>query len=386
MNDNSKKICIFPNDPIIAYYNKGEIKNRYYNPSDLFDEVHIISFVDLDIDESKVQSLAGNAKLKIHCVGKVNLKNYKSFEGKILQLMKEINPNIIRAYNSLIQGWLASRIAKKLNIPVVISVHTNYKQQRKESKNKRDLLKYLKLTYTRKIIEKPVLENADAVICVYDFIVPYAKDMGAKNISVIYNKVDLNKFSPKQSKEFNSSKPTILSVGRLIDQKDQSVLIKSIKDLDVELIIIGDGPNYQRLLDLIKQLRVENKVKIIKRVANEELNKYYVSCDIYAQPMMNLGGIPMPVLEAMASGLPIVMSKKEGNEIIDDAILFVENKPKEFQNAIKEILSNDNFKNGLIKKGLEIIRKIDANKMNKKEVELYKKLINVSNKKNCRHN
>ena len=65
---NNLKICIFPNDPLIAYYKKGEIKDRYYNPCELFNEVHIISFTDIDIEEFKVQSLVGNAKLKIHSV------------------------------------------------------------------------------------------------------------------------------------------------------------------------------------------------------------------------------------------------------------------------------------------------------------------------------
>ena len=91
--------------------------------------------------------------------------------------------------------------------------------------------------------------------------------------------------------------------------------------------------------------------------------------------MMNLGGIPMPVLEAMASGLPIVMSKKEGREIIDDDVLFVQNEPKEFQKAFIKILSDDDFKNNLIKKGLNKINEIDSSKMEQKEVELYKKLI-----------
>ena len=36
------KICIFPNDPILAYYKKGEIKERYYNPNNFFDEIHFI--------------------------------------------------------------------------------------------------------------------------------------------------------------------------------------------------------------------------------------------------------------------------------------------------------------------------------------------------------
>ena len=44
------KICIFPNDPLIAYYNKGEIKDRYYNPGNFFDEVHFITLTDQDIE------------------------------------------------------------------------------------------------------------------------------------------------------------------------------------------------------------------------------------------------------------------------------------------------------------------------------------------------
>ena len=60
------KLCVFPNDPISAYYEKGEIKDRYYNPKNLFDELHIISFAETDIDISLVQKIAGNAKLFIH--------------------------------------------------------------------------------------------------------------------------------------------------------------------------------------------------------------------------------------------------------------------------------------------------------------------------------
>ena len=69
------KLCIFPNDPIIAYYEKGEIKKQYFNPENFFVEVHIISFIDKDVDVELVKIIGGNSKLKIHCVGKINLKN-----------------------------------------------------------------------------------------------------------------------------------------------------------------------------------------------------------------------------------------------------------------------------------------------------------------------
>jgi len=371
------KLCVFPNDSILSYYNKGEIKEGYFNPLNFFDEIHVISLFDEEIKEDKVKKMAGNAILKIHRMGKANLSNYKSFEQKIISLVSTINPSLIRAFNPRAQGWLAAKTSLKLHIPLVISLHTNYLQQIELAKNNQNFFRYLKLKYASIKLEKFSLQNADAVICVYEFIVPYAKKMGVKNIHVIYNKVDMQRFSNKVKKKFFSNKPTILSVGRLIDQKNHRYLIESMKDLDAKLLIIGDGPNFKSLSSMIKKLDLTNKIELIKRVPNEELPEYYASCDLYAQPMENLGGIPIPVLEAMACGLPIVMSRHSSDysEIIDEAVVFVENNHRSFSNAFKQILTNPEYKEKLKTKSLSVINKISGIKMEEKELTLYKTLI-----------
>ncbi len=371
------KLCVFPNDSILSYYNKGEIKEGYFNPLNFFDEIHVISLFDQEIQEDKIKKIAGNAILKIHKLGKVNLSNYKSFEQKIISLVSTINPSLIRAFNPRVQGWLAAKTSLKLHIPLVISLHTNYKQQIELAKNNQNFFRYLKLKYASIKLEKFSLQNADAVICVYEFIVPYAKKMGVKNIHVIYNKVDMQRFSNKVKKKFFSNKPTILSVGRLIDQKNHRYLIESMKDLDAKLLIVGDGPNFKSLSSMIKKLDLTNKIEMIKRVPNEELPEYYASCDLYAQPMENLGGIPIPVLEAMACGLPIVMSRHSSDysEIIDEAVVFVENNHRSFSNAFKQILTNPEYKEKLKTKSLSVINKISGIKMEEKELTLYKTLI-----------
>ena len=203
---NKHILCIFPNDPLISYYKKGEIKDRYFNPCNFFNEIHVISLFDDEIKEDKVKKMAGNAILKIHRMGKVNLSNYKSFEQKIISLVSTINPSLIRAFNPRVQGWLAAKTSLKLHIPLVISLHTNYEQQKKLAKQNRNYFRYLKLKYASKKLEIFSIKNADAIICVYEFIVPYAKKMQAKNIHVIYNKVDTEKFSNKVKKKFLSSK------------------------------------------------------------------------------------------------------------------------------------------------------------------------------------
>ena len=370
-----KKLVVFPNDALLDYYNKGEIKERYFNPENWFDEIHIISLFEKEIEEEKVQKLAGNAKLIIHNFGKVNLKNYKSYEEKIMRKICDINPSIIRSFNPRIQGWLATKIGNKLGIPVIISLHTNYLQQTNLEKKRGNYFKFLKLKYLAKKLEKFSLENSDSVICVYEFIVPYAKQMNASNIEVIYNKIDLEEFSIDITKKFKSIKPLIISVGRLIKQKNRIPLIKSIKDLDVELLIIGDGPELENINNVIDYNNLKSKVKIIKKIPNEELAQYYRSADIFALPLENLDGIPIPFLESMACGLPVVTTKHSDSfsEITDEAVVFVENDPEEFSNAFKKIISDTEYKEKLISKSLKIAKLIGGDLMERKELELYQR-------------
>ena len=126
----TKKLVVFPNDSLLDYYKKGEIKERYFNPKNWFDEIHVISLFDHEIESDKVKQLAGSGKLIIHKIEKVNLSNYKSFENKIVSLISKIKPLVIRSFNPRVQGWLATKASKRLQIPIIISLHTNYDQQK----------------------------------------------------------------------------------------------------------------------------------------------------------------------------------------------------------------------------------------------------------------
>ena len=374
----NKKLVVLPNDSLLDYYNKGEIKSRYFNPQNWFDEIHVISLFDKEIEPEKVQKLAGNAILKIHNFGKVNLSNYGLVEKKIIEKISEINPQMIRAFNPRVQGWLATKASQKLEIPVVISLHTNYEEQTEYAKKQGNYFKFLKLKYSSRKLEKFCLQNSNAVICVYQYIVPYAQKMGASNIQVIYNKVDSEKFSTSIEKKIVFDKPTVISVGRLIEQKNRKYIIEAVKGLDIELLIIGDGPQLNELNQLINSLELSQKVKIVKSVPNEELAQYYLAADIFALAIEDFGqGIPIPVIEAMSCGLPVVITKHSDSysEIIDQAVVSVENKPTEFHQAFKEILAKPDFKKQLVTKSLKVANLINGNTMEEKELQLYKNLM-----------
>ena len=63
------KFCVFSSDPLYKYHQKGEIKARYWNPEELFDEVCVFTFCDQDIAPEKVQALVGRARLCIVPLG-----------------------------------------------------------------------------------------------------------------------------------------------------------------------------------------------------------------------------------------------------------------------------------------------------------------------------
>ena len=368
------KLCVFPNDPIIAYFEKGEIKDRYFNPNNIFDEIHIISFTDKDIEESKVKKIAGNAELIIHAVGKISIKNRKKFVPKIQELVKKINPNIIRTYNSLIQGWVAAQIAKELKIPLFVSLHTQYDYNRKLVK-KKNLKKFSALKYLEKFIEPVVLKNADKITIVYKIIEPYVLKHTSNKPELLYNKIDCEKFF--NAKKIDTlPKPLILSVGNLIESKNHKLLIESMKNIKANLLIIGKGELQNSLRNNIKSMDLENKITILESVDYENIPSYYKTANVFALAYdPNQEGLPMPVMEAMASGTPVVVPKSKDTKELADSIIFAERNVEEFSKKINDLLSNKNKTEELALKCKETAKRFDISKLEKREAEIYEELI-----------
>ena len=368
------KLCIFPNDPLKAYFEKGEIKDRYYNPNNIFDEIHFITLVDKDIEVEKIQKIAGTAKVTIHAVGKINIKNRKKHLESIIDLCKKINPDVIRAFNPLIEGWLAANCARAINKPLLISLHTQYDYNRKLAKN--NFKKYLALKYSEKFIEPFVLNSADKIIVVYKIIQSYVKKHSSKNSEILHNKVDCNRFfSGKQIEKL--SQPMILSVGNLISVKNHKILIKSMKNIDAHLLIIGNGELFFDLNQLIIESGLQNKVTIKKSVPHNQIQDYYKSAKIFALAYnTEVESLPMPVIEAMAAGLPVVIPfPKEGfSEGLEEIAVFSENDEKSFSENFQKLLNNEELRKKYSNQSLNKSKEFDSEIIEKREAEIYLEL------------
>jgi glycosyltransferase involved in cell wall biosynthesis len=369
------KLCVFPNDPLIAYYEKGEIKEGYFNPGNLFEEIHCISNSLDDIEVEKVQKLAGNAKFFIHCVGKINLKNYKRSYPKIIKIIQEINPNILRAYNPYIEGWLAAKCSTELNIPLVVSLHTQY-DFRKEKNNKVNLKKYFALKMSQKYVEPYVIQNATKIIVIYDIIKSYVKKFTDKEPETLYNKVNQKIFFPNLNKKINSI-PHIIAVGNLSEEKNHQCLIEAMKGINAKLTIIGKGELYEKLVKVIQKYSLQNKVEIISSIPHQQIAKYYKNADIFTLAYNpKIESIPMPVMEAMSCGLPVIIPKspKGFSTGLEGFAIVVERNPESFRKKINWILNNtDEFKK-FSEKSKQKSNDFNAIKIEKREIEIYQEL------------
>ena len=119
-----------------------------------------------------------------------------------------------------------------------------------------------------------------------------------------------------------NGKSVVLFVGRLAEKKGVRYLIDAVQQLDVLLVIVGDGPLMGKLKEQTRELGMENKVLFMGAKTHEQLPEIYASADVFAAPSVTAGdkdkeGFGLVILEAMASGLPVVASRSGGiTEII----------------------------------------------------------------------
>ena len=233
------------------------------------------------------------------------------------------------------------------------------------------------MKYTEKFIEPFVLQTANKITIIYKIIQPYVTKHSSKNPELLHNKVDCDRFANGIPID-TISQPLILSVGNLISVKNHELLIKAMKGIDGKLLIIGNGELYSKLNALIIDYGVQHKVNIEKSVPHEKIQNYYKSAKIFALAYnTEVESLPMPVMEAMATGLPIVIPfpKKGYSEGLEETVLFSENNVLAFTNNIKKLLESEILMEKYSKKSLEKAKEFDISKIEHKESEIYSKLI-----------
>lgn len=373
-----KVLAVFPGDCMKTFYEKGEVKERYYNPENFFDEVHFFTFCDEDVEAEKIRACAGKAGVFVHPLGKLSPFSILTAKSRVLAAVKAVNPTVIRAFTPSIHGYFAAYCAKALGVPFLISIHGDFDRDVRYFYWKTGQWKnWLQSTYMKVFTERYAISSADKVICAYAFPFDYAKAYGARDAEVVYNKVYGEKFDNAKP-ALKLAVPAVICVGRLIPEKNQECLVRAFgllkqRGVKAKLILIGSGPCYGQLVALSESLGLKDDVLFFKAIANREIPSYYKSASVFALPI-KYGGVAIPVIEAMAAGLPVVVAKTEFDpkpEIASEVGLVVENTPSAFADAIEDLLGDEILYGKLRNKGLRKFQEISGEKMEAREAGIY---------------
>ena len=165
-----------------------------------------------------------------------------------------------------------------------------------------------------------IWKRSRAVVANCDSLARLAEAAGADTVQVIPNGVDGDVFSPERRSRPRGGTANILFVGRLAGQKGVDVLLHALAQTSAQarLLVAGDGPCLEDLKDLAEKLGIRDQVEFLGWVERESLPGIYADADILALPSRD-EGMPNVVLEAMASGLPVVAASVGGTpELVVD--------------------------------------------------------------------
>lgn len=235
-----------------------------------------------------------------------------SLRARVRELQKARPIDLIHAHAALPCGEAALSIAAELKVPCVVSVHGLDVFADRQCGGW--------LGAAAKRLSVGVYRRAKRVVCISEKVRRQLPDDLQSNAQVVYNGVDAQMFSPAPEAD---SPARILSVGNLIPTKGHASLLRAFAQAlkvvpDIQLEIIGDGPERARLEHLAGSLQISSRVIFRGRQDRLAVASAMQSCAVFALPS-RYEGLGCVYLEAMACAKPVIACTAQGiDEIIED--------------------------------------------------------------------
>jgi phosphatidyl-myo-inositol alpha-mannosyltransferase len=242
------------------------------------------------------------------------------------------------------------------------------------------------------ILARPILQRMfdrlDASVAVSPVVASFMGQYYPGDYRVIPNGIDTSRFGPDVPpvSEYTGGGPTILFVGRYNEsRKGLKHLLQAMPEVvtafpSCRLLVVGPG-NPERFEQHLTDSCRENIV-FVGEVDDEQLASYYSTCDVFCAPSTGSESFGIVLLEAMASGRPIVASNINGySEVARDRIegLLVEPEhPEALANALVEVLSDDALQAQLAQAGLRRAAEHDWPAVARRLTTLYETCLSTS--------
>ncbi len=213
----------------------------------------------------------------------------------------------------------------------------------------------------------------------------FESQLNIHNITRVKNPIDLSTLNQSNFSKKNAI-PTLLFVGRVIETKGVSEIIRAIrilKDQGFEMIphvrIVGDGLNLKECIDMSNNFRIISHISFTGWVCQEKVIEYFINSDVFILPTYHQEGMPIVILYALLYGLPIITTRIRGMADIlreYNNCLFVEPKnPNQLAEKIKHVLLNEDLRERMVISNQRLAREFDKEIVAKEFIKIYKSIL-----------
>ncbi len=259
--------------------------------------------------------------VQVHRVGffplpRLTIGQYLSFTLNSLRYIKKVDLDLIHGHSMYSFGY-----SLRKSKPFVLTLHGTQLNEIQATLRSRPNLNHLITDGVSMLMERYSANKADEIICVskqnaQDAHVQYSIHSG--KLHVVHNGVD-----PSRFRRSSLTSNEILYVGRLHERKGLYEFLGCFSDVlkeapSTRFKIVGTGEEERRLKRRVKELNIDDNVEFTGYVDEKELPTQYSHASIFVLPSL-YEGFGIVLLEAMASGLPIVALPSKGpSEVIEN--------------------------------------------------------------------
>lgn len=234
--------------------------------------------------------------------------------------VQEFKPDLISSHNLFFTSTVLTAFrGKTAGIPLITTLHLG-------SVDSLGGWKGLLAVWYERVLGKLILARSDFVIGVSQAVVDHARTLDDDlPVAVVPNGVDLERFRPvgvKVGRARNEAEAvTGIFVGRLLVNKGPHFLVEAMTALaaqhpNLRLLIVGNGPLLEELTEQARHHGIEEQIDFLG--LRSDVQELLRRADFFVRPSL-LEGMPLTVLEAMASGLPVIASDVAGTgEVVVD--------------------------------------------------------------------
>lgn len=288
---------------------------------------------------------------------------------KYLKLIRKLKPDLVHAHHT--HAVLAGMISRLfLPLHFVLTAHNDFK--------------HFKLH--QKLIWFVAFQMGDVVICNSANTRKHLPtSLSPKKIFIIYNGVDFNKINQSSSDYTDQNGFTIGTVGRMVPQKNLETLLRGFYNYlsnsesnEYYLVLIGDGPDKQKMIDLAEELGIQDRVIFKGEMNREDVYRELGNLDVFVvssiyegfcNAMVEAAGAALPVVATDIQPLPEVIGK-------DNARFFPVGDSQALGTILKELEADSNERERLGRAAQEhVISRYSLEASAAKHVELYKNFV-----------